>query len=331
MSGIVILGTGSYTPPDKITNEMLAEIIDSDSEWVLSRTGIAERAVAAPEMRTLDLARNAATAAMENAGISADEIAVVIVATITNDYITPSISCLLQRELGLPEGIIPMDINCACGGFVYAMKVAHALLADFPQKSALILGCDMLSRITDYTDRATCILFGDGAGAAIVRRGERGKFAFDSGARGDSEMIFCRAKYLCNNPIVRRPEAETFAAGISMNGGEVLRFAERTASASVLRVLEKAGLTVENVDCFVFHQANKRILDGITKRLGIPPERCATNIETHGNTSAAASAILLDELTRSGKIKNDSKIVISAFGAGMTFASVCIDNSKLQV
>jgi len=323
MSGIKILGTGSYKPPGVLTNAMLEDVIETDDAWIVSRTGIRERAIADARETSLSMSLAASRAALAQSGIKAEDIGVVVAATLTGDFLTPSLSCLLQRELGLSTHILPIDINCACSGFVFALKTAHSLLADMPGKAALVLGCEMLTRITDYTDRSTCILFGDGAGAAVIERTEDGVFAFDGGGRGDSELLVCKAQYIGNSPFTdqsrdRQPD------GLFMNGPEVFRFALEAAPASIEAALQKAGIASEDVQHFVLHQANGRIIEGIGRRFGIPPEKCYVNIGTTGNTSSASVAIALDELHRSGAIHTGDIVVIAAFGGGLTFASICL-------
>lgn len=328
MAGITILGTGSYTPPFSLTNKMLEAIVETDDEWIRTRTGISARAVAGADETTLSMGKAAALKAL--AAVDKSNIGLIIAATITPDYLTPSLSALLQRELDLPEDVLAIDINCACSGFVMALRTAYAYLGDMPSgKTALVLGCEMLSRVTDYTDRTTCVLFGDGAGAAVVQRDsdESSAFVFDGGTRGDDVTLFCKSGYLCNSPFIQRP-GDADPAGIAMNGQEVFRFAVETCSASVGRVLYSAGIAPENVQHFIFHQANKRIIDGIAKRLSVPIEKCVVNIQTHGNTSSATCAIALDELFRSGKVKPGDGIVVSAFGGGLAYASVYFTQNK---
>jgi 3-oxoacyl-[acyl-carrier-protein] synthase-3 len=320
MSGLTILGTGSYSPPFTLTNQMLESIVETDDEWIRLRTGISERRIAGSEETSLSMSFAAASKALETADKS--KIGVVVAATITPDYLTPSLACLLQRDLELREDIIAMDINCACSGFVMAMKTAYSLLADMPDRTALILGCEMLSRATDYTDRTTCILFGDGAGAAVIQRDPDTIAAFDAGARGGSDLLSCETQYLCNSPFVARPQ-DAKPSGIKMNGQEVFRFAVETSAGSVTRSLARAEIPIGEVDHFIFHQANRRIIDAIVRKLGIPPERCLINIGSYGNTSSATCGIVLDELFRGGKVKRGDKIVMCAFGGGLTYASAC--------
>jgi 3-oxoacyl-[acyl-carrier-protein] synthase-3 len=264
------------------------------------------------------MAAAAARQALE--GLDVSLVGAVVVSTITPDYLTPSLACLLQRELGLSEEIAAMDINCACAGYVMALKTAHALLSDMPGRIALVVGCEMLSRITDYADRSTCVLFGDGAGAAVIRRDEAGTFEFYCGARGGEEQLSCRAAYLSNSPHVRRLGDGAYGA-IQMNGSEVFRFAVEVCVRGVTKTLSDAGKAPSEAEHYIFHQANRRIIDGIVPRLGIEHEKCLINIEKYGNTSSATCAIALDELFRSGKVRPGDGIILSAFGGGLSFAT----------
>lgn len=321
MAGLSILGTGSYLPELTLTNEMLEKIVVTSDEWIVTRTGIKERAIAADGETAQNMATAAAKRAIEDARIDLSDIGIIICATVTGDYITPSLACLLQRGLGIAEDVFVMDINCACAGFNYAIKTAHSLLADKPEKAALVLGCEMLSRVTDYTDRATCILFGDGAGAVVLKRTQQGEAYFDGGSKGNDEMLFFKPQYICNSPFADRGDCAK-ATGIYMNGPEVFRFALETVPQSVNSLMRRAGVALDDIDHFVFHQANGRIIDGIARRMKIPLEKCVVNIHRTGNTSSASVAIALDELNKSGKLKRGDKLVMSAFGGGLTYGSL---------
>ncbi len=321
MSGLSILGTGRYVPSLSVTNAMLETIVETSDEWITSRTGICSRTIATEDDTTLSMAEAAAKKALLAAGIPKERIGVLICATVTGDYATPSLSCLLQEALGLPNEILALDLNAACSGFVYALKTAHALLAGQEEAVALVIGCDMLSKIVDYTDRSTCILFGDGAGAAIVARSESGAFFFDAGAQGDSEILSARLGYFANNPFASR-SADAEPRAFRMNGAEVFRFAVDQAPKSVLCVLDQAKKTADQIDHFVFHQANERIIQSVAKKLDIPLEKCFLNIDHVGNTSAASIAIALDELAQSGRLVRGDSVVLSAFGGGLTYGSI---------
>jgi len=293
--------------------------VDTSDEWIKLRTGISERRIASPDETLLDMASHAAMQALKTT--AAEDIGVVIAATITPDYLTPSLSCLLQQRLGLPEDIIALDLNAACSGFVAALNTAMSLLRDRPGKTALVLGAEMLSRITDYSDRSTCILFGDGAGAAGIGLSDTGEYVFSCGARGGSDTLSCRLLYQSENPIAKRDSSgEKFA--ITMNGSEVFRFAVESSVMSVKHTLKQAGRGISEIDHFIFHQANRRIIDAIAKRLNVSSGKTYVNIEKYGNTSSATCAISLDEMTRSGIINPGERVVISAFGGGLTYATL---------
>ncbi|MGI6150578.1 MAG: beta-ketoacyl-ACP synthase III [Christensenellales bacterium] len=315
------MSTGRYLPPLSITNAMLETIVDTSDEWITSRTGICSRTIATEQETTLSMAASAAEHAILTAKIPREQIGVLICATITGDYATPSLSCLLQKELGLRNDLLAFDMNAACSGFVYALKTAHALLAGQEDAVALVIGCDMLSKIVDYTDRSTCVLFGDGAGAAIVKRSASGAFFFDAGAQGDSEILSARLGYFANNPFASR-SADARPEAFRMNGAEVFRFAVEHAPQSVLSVLKQAKKTADQIDHFVFHQANERIIQSVAKKLNISLEKCVLNIGQVGNTSAASVAIALDELARSGRLVRGDSVVLSAFGGGLTYGSI---------
>jgi 3-oxoacyl-[acyl-carrier-protein] synthase-3 len=318
MPGIKILGTGGYTPSFTLTNDMLETIVDTSDEWIRLRTGIGSRPIAGSDETSLSMALSASIQALSE--LDRSKLGVVICATLTSDYITPSLSCLLHRDLCLREDAVAIDINCACSGFVSALRTAYALLADLPGRTALVVGCEMLSRVTDYTDRETCILFGDGAGAAVIKRVESGVFSFDCGTRGNSDLLYCRARYMSNSPFIGR-DGDTRPDALHMNGQEVYRFAIEACADSVSRVIDQAGAAVGEIDHFVFHQANKRIIDGAAKRLGASLEKFIIIIENHGNTSSASAALALNKLYKTGKIKDGDKIVLSAFGGGLAYAS----------
>lgn len=314
------MGTGSCVPNHSVTNQMLEAIVDTSDDWISSRTGIKSRCIANGDTN-LTMAKTAAERAIEAAGIKSSDIEVVICATITNEYVTPSLSCLLQRELGLNEEVLAFDINAACSGFVYALNTAHSLLRKTANKYALITGSEVLSRIMDFTDRNTCVLFGDGAGAAVVKLSRRTPFLFCSGAKGDSQVLNCHAVYNSNNPFFKASD-EKKAGFLRMDGTEVFRFAVESIRKSILALLEKAKLSPEEIDHYVLHQANSRIICTAAKRLGAPVERFFMNIEKRGNTSAASIPIALDEMRRSGKLKRGDKLILSGFGGGLTYGSV---------
>ncbi len=316
--GIRVLGTGSFLPPTSVTNDMLAGKIDTNDEWIRSRTGIGSRHFADGETN-LSMAGAAANEAIKSAGIDKSEIKLVIFATLTADNFTPSMSCLIQRDLGLPENVLAFDLNAACSGFVYSLITAQALL-HATGGIALIIGSEIISRILDFTDRATCILFGDGAGAAVVKLEENRDFFFSTGARGDSESLASHSPIISDNPFAeRKSEGASF---LTMAGSEVFRFAVECSAKCIIDVLDKANVKADEIDYFILHQANERIITSAARKLNAPLDKFPMNISKTGNTSAASIPILLDEMNRENKLKAGDKIVIAGFGGGLTYGAV---------
>lgn len=307
MSAPRILATGRCLPSRAVTNEELSRTVDTNDEWVFSRTGIHQRYFCGSETG-LDLAVSAARQAIERAGVTAAEISVCLVATFTPDHASPSTACLLQRELELPEDTICFDLNAACAGFLYGMKTAHALLSGGPRPCALVVGAEVISRVMEHTDRNTCVLFGDGAGAAVIRRDESRSWHTVFGSRGDPDSIRVQGP----GPI---PSA------IRMDGKAVFRFAVEVVEKSIRQLLEAEGLSsVNDVDMVVCHQANARIIDFVSKRLGAREGLFFKNMERYGNTSAASIPIALDELVQMGALRPGMRVVTVGFGGGLTWA-----------
>lgn len=313
MSGIKLMGTGSALPAQEVTNFDLEKKVDTSDEWIVTRTGISSRHYCTGEENHLSLCTAAARRALESAGIGAEQIGVCLVATLTQDTMTPSTACVLQKELGMPEDTVCFDLNAACAGFVYGLHTAECLLAASARKYALVIGCEVLSRITDFTDRSTCVLFGDGAGAAVVEwREDYPSLCAVMGSRGNREVLMI-------------PGVNTGAPSyIHMDGKEVFRFAVDVLPRCAREVAARAGIGLDEVDHFVFHQANQRILDFAIKKLRLDPEKCAGNIAHTGNTSAASVPILLDELVRSGQLHSGQKVLCAGFGGGLTWAGALL-------
>ena len=312
-----ILSTGSAVPKQSVTNDMMAQVMDTSDEWIYTRTGIRSRFVAGEDENSLTLAVDASKLAISRAGIALEDIGIVICATITGDYRTPSLACLIQRELGLSESVLAFDLNAACSGFIYALAVAQPMLQD--GKYALILGSEHLTRVIDFSDRSTCVLFGDGAGAVIAAKSDTA-FSFVSGARGESEALAIGAAPSSESPFGKKNK--TPLTWLKMDGQAVFRFAVEVMVKSIRDVIEKAGKRVEDISHFVCHQANKRIIDNAVQRLGVPSERFFMNIETHGNTSAASVPLALDELNDTGRLKRGDDVVFAGFGGGLTYGAV---------
>ena len=314
MSGLKLLRTGSALPEQVVTNDDLTKMVDTSDEWISTRTGIRTRRCCAEGESHTSLCLAAARQALERAGVEPAEVGVCLVATLTGDHLTPAAACVLQRELGLPEDTVCFDLNAACSGFVYALHTAQCLLSAAPRKLGLVLGAEVLSRVTDYTDRGTCVLFGDGAGAAVVEWGEDyPSLHAVLGCRGNDEVLYT-------------PGVNTGAPSyIHMDGQAVFRFAVETVPRCISQVLDQAGLAAEDVDRFVFHQANQRIIDLAVRKLGLPPEKCTGNIARTGNTSAASVPLLLDELVSAGGLRSGQRALCVGFGAGLTWAGALLE------
>ena len=315
-----IIGTGSCLPETVVTNNDLSKIMDTSDEWISSRTGIRERRLVKEETTT-SMSVTAARRAMENAGVSAKDIDLIIVGTITGDYVTPSTACEIQAAIGADKAVA-FDINAACSGFMFALHTADAFLQAGNYKTALILGAETLSKIMDWNDRSTCVLFGDGAGAAIVRIDETGLLAYDQGSDGAKGRVLACQNRKNNNPLVDNPMDLQYTY---MDGQDVYKFAVTTVPASIKKVVEAAGLTIEDIDYFALHQANIRIIQSVAKRLKAPEEKFPTSLDHCGNISAASVPILLDEMNQKGMLKPGMKIVLSGFGAGLTWGSAVIE------
>ena len=314
MNGLKLVSTGSAMPKGVVTNEDLTKIVDTSDEWITTRTGIHTRRRCGEGESHTQLCLAAARQALERAGIAPEAVGVCLIATFTGDHLNPATACILQKELGFPEDTVCFDLNAACSGFVYALHTAQCLLAAAPRKFGLVLGAEVLSRVTDYTDRSTCILFGDGAGAAVVEWGEDyPSIHAVLGCRGDTDVLYT-------------PGVNTGAPSyIHMEGQSVFRFAVETVPRCISQVLEQAGLGVEDVDCYVFHQANQRIIDLAMRKLHLPPEKCTGNIAHTGNTSAASVPLLLDELVSTGALRSGQRALCVGFGAGLTWGGALLE------
>ena len=313
MNGIRIRGTGRCVPERTVTTNDLAKIVETSDEWITTRTGIERRHHCTTETHGA-LCAAAARQALERSGVAPEEIGGCIVATVTGDTLVPSAACALQKELGLPEDIPCFDLNAACTGFLMGLHTMECLLTSSRRRYGLVVGAEVLSRILDWTDRGTCILFGDGAGAAVVECGEGWpSISAVLGTRGDDELL-------------RLPGLETGERGfIAMDGKKVFKFAVETVPACIDAVLEKAGKTVDDVDFFVFHQANARIIDLAVRKYHIPAEKYYKNISEYGNTAAASVPLVLSELQDQGRIGPGSRMLVVAFGGGLTWGGALIE------
>ena len=316
-----IIGTGSCLPENVVTNDDLSKIMDTSDEWISSRTGIKERHLAKAET-TASMSAEAARRALENAHITAKELDLIILGTVTADHVTPSCACEVQAALGA-EQAVAFDINAACSGFMFALNIANAYLQAGLYKTALVLGAETLSKIMDWNDRSTCVLFGDGAGAVVVRADENaGLLAFDQGSDGVRGSVLACENRTNNNPLVNTPKELAY---IHMDGQEVYKFAVTAVPYSLQKTIAAAGLTVEDIDYFALHQANIRILQSVAKRLQVSEDKFPISLDHCGNISAASVPILLDEMNRKGMLKPGMKIAMSGFGGGLTWASAVVE------
>ncbi|MGL4391903.1 MAG: beta-ketoacyl-ACP synthase III [Fusobacteriaceae bacterium] len=323
LKSVGIVGFGSYTPEKIMTNADFEKIVDTTDEWIRTRTGIEERRYAAPEQATSDLCVEAAKKALESAKLSANDLDLIIVATCTPDHLFPSTSCLVQKKLGASSAAA-FDLNAACTGFVYALNVANGLVKANIYKKILVIGGETLSRIANMKDRSTCVLFGDGAAAAVVQEVEKGTGILSAylGADGDlNETLWIGIG-------TKQPMTpELLEAGhqfLHMKGQEVFKFAVTVLPKATEEALTQAGLKTSDIDLVIPHQANSRIVEAAAKKLGIPLEKFFMNLNKYGNTSSASIGIALDEQLRAGKIKKGDIIVLTGFGGGLTYGSMVI-------
>lgn len=316
-----IIGTGSCLPQTVVTNDDLSKIMDTSDEWISSRTGIRERHLAKEETTT-SMSVEAARRAMENAGVTAQEIDLIIVGTLSADHVTPACACEVQAAIGA-QNAVAFDINAACSGFMFALNIAHAYLQMGVYKTALILGAETLSKIMDWNDRSTCVLFGDGAGAVVVCADERDRMlAYDQGSDGVRGSVLACKNRTNNNPLVQTGVEPEY---VHMDGQEVYKFAVTAVPASLSKTIKAAGLSVEDIDYFALHQANIRIIQSVAKRLKVSEDKFPISLDHCGNISAASVPILLDEINRKGLLKPGMKIALSGFGGGLTWASAVIE------
>lgn len=315
-----IIGTGSFLPKHIVTNHDLSQIMDTSDEWIQSRTGIKERRLVKEET-TASMAIEASKNAIRNAGIQPEEIDLIIVGTITGDYVTPSTACEVQAGIGAAHAIA-FDINAACSGFLFALTTAHMYLASGKYHTALILGVETLSKIMDWNDRSTCVLFGDGAGAAIVKRDEVGLISYDQGSDGARGMVLAGRDRTNNNPLISTPMQPGY---VHMDGQEVYKFAVTTVPQSIHKVLEEAKLQPDDIKYYVLHQANMRILQAVAKRLKVSVDKFPVSLDHCGNISAGSVPILLDEMNQKGLLQKGDKILLSGFGGGLTWGSAVVE------
>jgi len=316
-----IAGTGSYLPEKVLTNDDLAKLVETSDEWIASRTGIRERHVAAEGETTCDLAYQAAVRAMEAAGVKASELDLIVLGTTTPDLIFPSTACLLQARLGA-NGCPAFDVNAACSGFVYALAVADKFIRSGAAKTALVVGAETLTRMLDWTDRGTCVLFGDGAGAVVLKADE------DTGILGTYLHADGAKKELLWNPVGVsvgfKPGEHNAGVKVLMTGNEVFKHAVKALDSVVEETLAANGLDRHEIDWLIPHQANLRIIEATAKRLDMPMERVIVTVDRHGNTSSGSVPLALDEAVRSGKVQRGQLLLLEAFGGGFTWGSALL-------
>lgn len=316
-----IISTGSYLPEKILTNDDMAKLVETSDEWISTRTGIRQRhLVSSPEENTTYMATQAAKRALDNSGLKPEDIDIILVATVSSDYITPSTACMVQKELGATNAV-SFDINAACSGFLYGLNTIDAYFRSGIYKTAIIIGVETLSKIVDWSDRSTCVLFGDGAGAVVAKADESGMLACLQGADGShADVLLCKSRSN-NNPNVTTSKDLDY---VYMNGQEVFKFAVRKVPECLNQLLEETGLTVDDIDYYLLHQANHRILTSIAKKLNLSMEKFPSNIDRCANTSAASIPILMDELNQQGVLKEGDVLFLSGFGGGLTWGAALL-------
>lgn len=312
-----ISGTGSTLPKKVVTNDMLAQFLDTSDEWIKTRTGVSSRFVISDE-KLEDLAAEAAIKALEDAGIKAEELDFIICSNVVNEYITPQLSCIVQGAVGAHCPCI--DINCACAGFIHAIEIAESFYQAGKVRNVLIVCAEEPTRMTDWADRRTCVLFGDGAGAAVLTPGDNIRSVMLSAASATDKLWQYRTLQM--TPYITKEEKDV---PLQMKGQEVFKFAVTAASKDITRALKESGMEPSQIDHYLLHQANIRIINAIQHYLEQPAEKFPTNIGNHGNSSSACCPILLDECNKAGRFKKGDMIAISSFGAGFVSGAVIIE------
>jgi len=317
-----ITGTGSFVPSRVLTNHDLERMVDTSDEWILERTGIRERRIASDDQAASDLAFEASVRALEDAGLEARELDAILVATVTGDHLFPSTGCILQERLGA-RNAFAYDFAAACSGFLFGLTQARAFVLSGYCSRVLVVGVEMLSKLVDWTDRNTCVLFGDGAGAAIIEAGPPGILAVRVHCDGSMADIISLPAGGSRMPITPELIAER-KNRIQMRGNETFKLAVKAMESVLLEVVEEAGIRQSDIDLLIPHQANMRIIQALGKRLEVPEDRVYVNVDRYGNTSAATIPIAIDEARRSGRVGPGSLVVVAAFGSGATWGAAVV-------
>jgi len=322
MNEVQIIGTGSYAPLNIMTNRQLSEIVDTSDEWIVSMTGIKQRHISRGE-NTSDLATKAALSALKDAKVKAEDIDLIIVASTSPDQFVPATACIVQGNIGAVNAMA-FDISAACTGFIFALNVATQFLRTGEHTRALIIGAEVLSKIVDWADRNTCILFGDGAGAAVLEVGSlRGIISINSASEGQKGKFLTCPTVDVKNTFTKGND--NFKATISMDGKEIFKFAVKTIASSVTKILKENNYTIEDIKYIVCHQANFRIIDFVVKRLKADKDKFFVNLDRYGNTSAASIPIAMDEMNKRGLLTAGDKIILVGFGGGLTYGASLIE------
>lgn len=322
MNEVQIIGTGSYAPLNIMTNQQMSELVDTSDEWIVSMTGIKERHISQGE-NTSDLATKAALEALKDANVKAEDIDLIILASTSPDQFVPATACIVQGNIGAVNAMA-FDISAACTGFIFALNIGMQFLKTGNRKRALIIGAEVLSKIVDWTDRNTCILFGDGSGAAVIEAGtKKGIISVNSASEGQkAEFLTCPTVDVKNTFTKGN---ENFKSTISMDGKEIFKFAVKTIASSVNEILSENNYTLDDIKYVVCHQANFRIIDFVVKRLKADKDKFFVNLDRYGNTSAASIAIALDEMNKKNLLKAGDKIILVGFGGGLTYGAALIE------
>lgn len=320
-----IISTGSYLPERVIDNEILSSLVDTSDDWIKTRTGIRQRRVTVRE-GTSYMAARAAEKAIERAGIDPLEIDLILVATMSPDNVMPNTACEVQGIVGASNAVC-YDISAACSGFVFALNTAYAFIHSKIFRTVLVIGAEVLSKLLDWNDRSTCVLFGDGAGAAIVQACEEGVFYSDLGADGTKKDVLTCANRYISNPFVSTEEDSIMHNQydyVKMEGQEVYRFVVKTIPSTIQKVISDSGYSKEDIRYYVLHQANQRILEAVSKKIAEPIEKFPMNLDKYGNTSAASIPILLDKMNKKNMLNRGDKIILSGFGGGLTWGTTLL-------